>query len=160
MRGGFLPPGMLCLALGLALAFVPLRLAVQCALLLVVAAVGVWTLAPPASLIEAVFIGCWVSVIATAATTYLPRPLPRLVAYGVSLNAGLWAGAVVAVAGVGRDLVLALPLVVVFVLGRQMVTRGWSIALKVVASWLIAVATLAAMLPLTPTPGYVPDHME
>jgi hypothetical protein len=35
------------------------------------------------------------------------------------------------------------------------------IALRVVASWLIAVAMLGALLQLLPvTPGYVPDHME
>jgi hypothetical protein len=35
------------------------------------------------------------------------------------------------------------------------------IALRVVASWLIAVAMLGAMLQFLPvTPGYMPDHME
>lgn len=35
------------------------------------------------------------------------------------------------------------------------------IALRIVASWLIAVAMLGAMLHFLPvTPGYLPDHME
>jgi hypothetical protein len=35
------------------------------------------------------------------------------------------------------------------------------IALRIVASWLIAVAMLGAMLHFLPvTPGYMPDHME
>jgi hypothetical protein len=39
--------------------------------------------------------------------------------------------------------------------------RRLLIALRVVASWLIAVAMLGAMLQLVPvTPGYMPDHME
>lgn len=151
---------MLFLALGLALAFVPPRLAVRCALVAAVAAVVVWVLAPPAELIEIVFVGCWASVIATAAATYLPRPLRPGLADVVAANAGGWAGAVAAVAGRGQDLALALPLVLVFVIGRLLVLRGWSVPIKVVASWLIAIATLAAMLPLIPTPGYVPDHMD
>jgi len=41
------------------------------------------------------------------------------------------------------------------------VDRRVLIALRVVASWLIAVALLGAMLQLIPvTPGYMPDHME
>ena len=42
----------------------------------------------------------------------------------------------------------------------MIVSRGWGIAVKVVASWLAAVAILATMLSLVPTPGYMPDHME
>ena len=39
--------------------------------------------------------------------------------------------------------------------------KGWSIANRVVASWLHAIATLNATLPLLPvTPGYLPDHLE
>ncbi|MFL6600938.1 MAG: hypothetical protein ACJ8R9_06360 [Steroidobacteraceae bacterium] len=35
------------------------------------------------------------------------------------------------------------------------------IALRVLASWLIAVAMLGALLQFLPvTPGYIPDHME
>jgi len=41
------------------------------------------------------------------------------------------------------------------------VDRRVLIALRVVASWLIAVAMLGAMLQFIPvTPGYMPDHME
>jgi hypothetical protein len=35
------------------------------------------------------------------------------------------------------------------------------LALRVIASWLIAVAMLGALLQFLPvTPGYLPDHME
>jgi len=41
------------------------------------------------------------------------------------------------------------------------VDRRVLIAVRVVASWLIAVALLGAMLQFIPvTPGYLPDHME
>ena len=51
-------------------------------------------------------------------------------------------------------------MVLLFAVGRPIVLRGWSIGLKVLASWLAAVAILATMVSLTPTPGYKPDHME
>jgi hypothetical protein len=45
--------------------------------------------------------------------------------------------------------------------GAWLAAHPARIALKVAASWLIAVSVLAAAIPLTtPTPGYVQDHME
>jgi hypothetical protein len=39
--------------------------------------------------------------------------------------------------------------------------RGLRLAVKVVVSWLIAIALLNAVLRLLPvTPGYLPDHVE
>jgi hypothetical protein len=41
------------------------------------------------------------------------------------------------------------------------VRRHDSIPVKVVSSWVIAIAVLAITLQLLPvTPGYLPDHME
>jgi hypothetical protein len=64
------------------------------------------------------------------------------------------------VAGDVRALGISLPFVLVLIPGSVVVARGWEIGVKVLASWLTAVAILATMLSLTPTPGYVPDHME
>ncbi len=160
MRGGVFPPAMLCLALGLAFAFVPRRTALTAGLVCVAVALAVWSLLPKASPIEPVFLGCWASVIVTAASTYLPKAIPAFAGYALGANAGLWVGAIVAVAATQRDLFAALPFVLVCAIGWPIVARGWGVAIKVGASWLIAIATLSAMLPLTPTPGYVPDHME
>ena len=42
-----------------------------------------------------------------------------------------------------------------------MKSRGIALVLKVIASWLIAIAVLAALLHILPvTPGYLPDHLE
>jgi hypothetical protein len=47
------------------------------------------------------------------------------------------------------------------VAGRVVGDRRVAIALRVVASWLIAVAVLGVALQLLPViPGYVPDHLE
>ena len=160
MRGGFLPPAILCAALGIALSFVPLRRAVLAAIMLAVVALFVWALAPPAQWIEPIFVGCWLSVMANAWLVHRPDQLPPALFPAAAVNAGLWVGSVTAVAGKGSDLAIALPCVLVFVIGRPIVLNGWAIGLKVLASWLTAVAILATMVALTPTPGYKPDHME
>lgn len=160
MRGGFLPPAILCAALGLALAFVPLRKALTYAAIMCAVALGAWLLRPPMTWIEPIYIGCWLSVIACAMLAYRPQVTPAGL-FGVAAgNVGVWAGAVTAVSGQGRDLAIALPCALLFLPGRLIVERGWGIGLKVVSSWLTAVAILATMVSLTPTPGYVPDHME
>lgn len=160
MRGGFLPPAILCAALGIALAFIPIRRAALAALLLAAVAIFTWWLNPPARLIEPIFVGCWLSVIGNALLVHRPDRLPRNAFLVAAANAGIWTGAVTAVSGQSHDLSIALPLVLLFVPGHAIVTRGWSIGLKVLASWLTAVAILATMVSLTPTPGYKPDHME
>jgi hypothetical protein len=79
----------------------------------------------------------------------------------LAINAGLWAGLVIAVAGAPLDLAKALPWVLICLPAALIVEGRFQIAVKVVASWLIAVSFLAAALPATtPTPGYVGDHME
>lgn len=55
----------------------------------------------------------------------------------------------------------ALPFVVVALPATWSVKAGKSLPLKVLSSWLIAVAILASFLQFLPvTPGYLPDHME
>jgi hypothetical protein len=52
-------------------------------------------------------------------------------------------------------------LVLAFLPATWIVDRRVLTALRVVASWLIAVAMLGALLQFLPvTPGYMPDHME
>ncbi len=160
LRGGFLPPAILCAAFGIALAFIPLRRAAIAAALLVVVALMVWSAGPPARFIEPIFVGCWLSVIATTILVHRPHQVPPALFLAAAANAGLWVGAVTSVAGRGRDLVVALPCVLLFAPGRAIMLKGWGIGLKVLASWLTAVAILATMVALTPTPGYKPDHME
>lgn len=160
MRGGFLPPAILIAAFGLALAFIPLRrAAIAAALMLLVALATFWS-SPPVRWIEPIFVGCWLSVIASAGLVHRPLKLPPALFLAAAANVGLWAGAATAVAGYARDLAIALPCVLLFVVGHAIVARGWGIGLKVLASWLTAVAILATMVSLTPTPGYKPDHME
>lgn len=160
MRGGALPPGLLCAALAFALAFAPRKVLAPCLVILVVSAVAVSFVSIPAAWLEAVFLGCWASVVLTSAAVHLPNGPGARVAAALALNAGIWAGAVIAVAGHRSDLLKALPFSLLVLPSAWLVATKRGIAVKVVASWLIAVSLLAAALPLVPTPGYKPDHME
>lgn len=161
MRGGPLPPALLFAALGLALAFSPRRarawaLIVLCGILVVASQVMV-----PDRWLEAVFLGCWVSVAVTAAAVHLPRGLGRAGAVALSVNAGIWGSAVVALSGTPLDLAKAAPCALLVWPASWLVARRASIAVKVASSWLIAIAMLAAVLPfLSVTPGYMPDHLD
>jgi hypothetical protein len=161
MRGGALPPALLASALGFALAFAPRRAIAP-------AVVGFGVLAaiasqqrPDPAWADAIFYACWGSVIVTALSIHLPKGVHFWVAQGFAVNAGVWAGLVIAVAGAPLDLAKSLPFVLICLPAVWLIGRRFQIAIKVVASWLIAVSLLAAALPATtPTPGYAGDHME
>lgn len=160
MRGGLLPPALLAAALGMALAFAPRRVRWPSFGLFAVVALAVRSARPPAAWEETVFLALWASAVATALFVHLPRGVPAPLALVAGANGGAWAGAATAIQGTPRDLGLACLFVVLFLPAAWLDTRRLGIAVKVAASWVVAVAVLAAMLPLTPTPGYKPDHME
>jgi hypothetical protein len=148
-------------ALGLALAFAPRRAQLGgIAIVLVTLAALSFVTLPPRGL-EVAFLGCWVSTAITAAAVHLPRGAGVWGALTMSLNAGIWAAAVVALAGSPSDLVAAAPCILLVVPASWLVAKRASIAVKVASSWLIAIAMLAGALPYLPvTPGYLPDHLE
>lgn len=155
-----LPPAMLCAALAFALAAAPLRLQVAALAVLALVAVAASRVSIPAAWHDGVFTATWATVAVLALAVHrrdASRPVPAI---GLAIVAGLAAGAVVAVSATLADLGVALmAALLVFPAGWLVRHRG-GIAVKVAASWLVAVAMLAAALPLVPTPGYVPDHME
>jgi hypothetical protein len=161
MRAAVVPAALLFAALGLALAFVT-RGARTSSLLALVATLGVFMFVPtPQVWLERVFLGCWLAVVATAAAVHLGHGLGLFAALVLSVDAGAWASAVTSVSGSHLDLLKALPCLLIVVPASWVVGRRGSIPVKVVSSWLIAVAVLAISLQLLPvTPGYLPDHME
>ena len=160
MRGGALPPALLSAALGLALAYAPPRARYAGVLALWIAAplVALVALAPHWE--ETVFLACWAGVVLAAASVHLPRGLSPAAGVALALAMAVLAGAVTAVAGSGPALLIALPWVLVTIPAAWLIAHGRGIAVKIVSSWLIAIALLSAALPLTPTPGYEPDHLE
>jgi hypothetical protein len=160
MRLGVVPAALLFAALGLALAFAS-RGARASSLLALVATLGVFTFLPaPQAWLEGVFLGCWIAVIATAASVHF-RGLGLFAALVLSVDAGIWASAVISLSGSRFDLLKALPCLLIVLPASWVVRRHDSVPVKVVSSWVIAVAVLAITLQLLPvTPGYLPDHME
>jgi hypothetical protein len=161
VRGGALPPALLLAALGLSLGCAE-RGSIARGLLALIAGMGIATLLPLSrDGLEGIFLGCWVSVVATAASVYLVRGPNAWIALALSLNAGIWTSAVVHLAGRPLDLIKALPCILILFPVAWLVRRNTPIPIRVVSSWIIAIATLAAVLQLLPvTPGYLPDHLE
>jgi hypothetical protein len=115
----------------------------------------------PQAWMEGVFFAFWVSVIVTAASVHLGRELKPWTAVALSLNAAAWASAVVSLSGSKLDLLKALPCVLIVLPATWVVSRHASISVKVISSWIVAIAILAATLQFLPvTPGYLPDHLE
>lgn len=161
MRTAALPAALLVAALGFALSFAPPR-ALRIALPTFAAlCIGACLVRTPLAWQDTIFLACWTSVIATAALVHLPRGVGAPLAIGAAANAGLWSGLLIATAGEPIDLLKVIPVTLICIPGAWLAARWGRIALKVAASWLVAVALLAAAIPLTtPTPGYVQDHME
>ena len=161
MTGGALQPTLLFLALGLALTFSPRTAWPACVLALLASVTVFALLLIPKHWLEGISLCTWTSVVATAGTVYFAPGIHFRAALGLSINAGLWAGAGAAVAGSTRDLMTALPAMLIAVPASAVAARYSSLPIKVASSWIIAVALLAATLHLLPvTPGYLPDHLD
>lgn len=159
MRDTVLPVALLAASLGLALSFTdekPARNAGVAALLLaILVAVIPFGFVPETFAFSMI---C-VSVIALAGSVHLARMQTPTLLFMLACNAGVWAGTVTHVSGNSEGL-MALALVLLFIPGQMLVRRGWGVGIKVVCSWLIAIAALEIGLLFVPTPGYAPDHME
>ena len=160
MRGGVVPPALLFAALACALAFAPRGQRWPALIAAVVAAFAAAQLPLPGKWVEGIFLGLWASIVVTAALVHFPRRLRGAAPLVLGINAGLWAGATIAIAGTLLDLAKAVPWLALVVPGAWLAGTARGVAVKVVSSWLIAIAVLAAVLPIVPTPGYAPNHME
>lgn len=159
MRDSLLPAALLVMALALSLSLTGRRTARESTALLLAAAL-LTALMPPILSENIVFISAGLSTILAAGGVYLrqlrqPWPI-RLIA----VNSGLWAGTLLSLAPLEPGSLLILTLGLFYLPGRFIRRRWGTIAFKIAASWLIAIALLSLGLNLVPTPGYVPDHME
>lgn len=160
MNGGIVPSLLLCATIGLLLSYASLRGAWLGFAGLVAISVLVALLGLPTGLMTAIFAGLWLTIILTAALTYLPRGKAARWASLLAAFGGIWVGGLASVSGRKSDLVLVLPVTLLWVAGRWIVARGHGLFIKIIASWMIAIASLSLFVSLTPTPGYTPDHME
>ena len=160
MNGGILPLLLMGATLGLALSLLDPRAALACVAAWAAAALLLSFVPIPAVGGQIAFAGLWLSVIATAALLYLPATLSPRWMVAVAANGGAWAGAVVALGEPRLGLIPAIMLCLLFIPGRWAAEHGLAIGTKIVASWMIAIASLSLFVSQMPTPGYVKDHME
>ena len=123
MRGGVVPPALLFLALGLALAFTPRRAWAPSLLALLATLGAVAFVRVPQTWREGVFFACWVSVIITAASVHLGRGLKTWAAVALSINTAVWASAVVSLSGTRLDLLKALTCVLILLPAARVVSN-------------------------------------
>jgi hypothetical protein len=159
MNGGLVPLLLISLTVGLMLGACASRSIAVAAAGLVFAAVASFVL-PLLFSVQTVFIGLWLSVIVTALSVYLPGPVRCRASVPLAINAGAWAGACAAQTASATGLAIGLLPVLAAVPAYWLVRRKFDIAVKVVASWMIAISALSMFVSLMPTPGYKPDHME
>lgn len=152
---------LLCAAFGVALAFAPARVRWVCFAWVAVFAVAGFALPLPRTSIGVVFLCGWLSVIGCAASVHLRGGLSPRLARLLAADAGFWSGAMIAFEGRWFDLPAAWLCLLTLMPAALAVRWRVPIAAKVMSSWLIAIAVLAATLPYLPvTPGYLPDHLE
>lgn len=120
-------------------------------------AVSISCVSMPIARSEPAHFSSWIAVVACGASVHLAAPGPR-VAFALAIAAGAGAGLITHDA----TTLAMLPLVAaVALLASRVIARYVPLATKVVCSWLIAVALLAATLQTLPvTPGYLPDHLD
>ncbi|MGI8931800.1 MAG: hypothetical protein ACR2FK_05420 [Sphingomicrobium sp.] len=160
MNGGILPLLILCATVGLTLSRTTRRVAWIAIAGLAASGLPMSLVPLPVASTGAVFAGLWLSVIAAAVLTYVPRRLTDRWALAVAINGGAWAGALASLSDMRLGLAAALMLGLIFIPGQWIASRSIDFAVKVAASWMIAIASLAMLVSFVPTPGYKPDHMQ
>lgn len=160
MNAGFLPLALLSAALGLAMGKTAFRLAAMAIAVLLGTALLAYTVLPADGWGIAAMLALWISTAITAGLAYLPRGIDGIWALLASANAGLWIGVVAHGAGGGAGIFSAVLFALLFLPAAWLLKKELGAAVKIAASWIVAVSILAGMVAITPVPGYAPDHME
>lgn len=159
MNGGIAPFLLIAVTMALMLGLVPGRLALSGAAAFGSAAL-LGFMGPTLLPLTIVFAGLFGSLIVIAILTYIPAARWRHLVIPMSINAGLWLGACAAMTSTSGGLAIGLLPLLLYFLVDWIAQRKFLILIKVVASWMIAIASLSLFVSLVPTPGYKPDHME
>ena len=159
MNGGLVPLMLLSATIGLMLAFVSMRSAWLALAVFAIAAFLGWAV-PLGLSPQLIFSALWVSAIMAAILVYVPLARSWLAVLPLCVNAGYWLGACAALSGNFAVLALGFLPALIVIPAKWLSQRKFDIVIKVVASWMIAIASLSLFVSLIPTPGYKPDHME
>lgn len=159
MNGGIVPLLLLSATLGLMLGFAPRRTAIAGLAAFSLAALGAFVAAIDIAP-DIILAGLWLTIITMAAAIYFPVAHWARATLPLSVNAGVWAGLHAGLSASHAQAALGLVPALVALSAAWLVRRQFAIVIKVAASWMIAIASLALFVSLMPTPGYKPDHME
>jgi len=159
VNAGLVPLLLLSATVGLMLAFVAIRRAAMAHIAFAAAALLAFFVSFGLSP-SAIFTGLWLSMIAAAILVFLPVARWSFAVIPLCLNAGFWLGAGADLSGNRAALLIGILPLFISIPARWLARGKFNIAVKVVASWMIAIASLSLFVSLIPTPGYKPDHME
>lgn len=159
MNGGIVPLLLLGFTIGLMLVRTPMRPALLALAGFAVAALATFLLRLPIAP-GAIISGLWVVMIAAGITLFLPpRPI-AITTLPLALAGGFFLGNWTLLGGDISGLMLAVALAALCLPAQSFGANRFDIVLRVVASWMIAIAALSLFVSLIATPGYEPDHMD
>lgn len=160
MRDGALPAIALCLMLGMMLAYARPRSVLAAIVVLGLSALGASAIVFPLEWQAYVVIACWCGTMLFAMAIYLARSIPVLGAILAAATAGAMTGALTGEIGRPGVLASALPCVLVCLPAGWLVRRRHAIVLKVLTSWIVAVAVLSTGLTIAAGVNAGADHLE
>ena len=160
MRDGALPAIALCLIFGMMLAYVAPRTALAASLLAAAVAVVESAIVIPVEWRSAIVIGCWSATMLFAISVYAARPLPAWAAGCSAVIAGLLVGLITDQIGRPGVLAIALPCLLIQFPARWLVSVRRAIFLKVLTSWIVAVALLSIGLTVSAGVNSGSDHLD
>lgn len=159
MNGGIAPFLLLAGTIGLLLGLAPWRRALAGGVVFVGAAL-LGFMVHAHMMLGVVFTGLFLSMILVAVLVYYPARLWAMWVVPISINCGLWLGTCAALTSTSTGLALGLLATLLAIPVHWIARQKFVILIKVVASWMIAIASLSLFVSLMPTPGYKLDHME
>jgi len=160
MRDGSLPAVLLCLAFGMAICRQRVRDIAAAIVILVVVAIAASALVFPDALAAPTAIAAAALTVLVVFAVYSGRAFHPALAAGLGVAAGALIGALTSFAGQASLLLFALPATLVAFPAAWLAHTGRAIALKVIASWILAVSLLSIGLTFAQGVSAGSDHLD
>jgi hypothetical protein len=160
MRDGALPAVLLCLAFGMAICRQRVRDIAAAIVILVVVAIMASALVFPDALAAPTAIAAAALTVLVVFAVYSGRAFHPALAAGLGVAAGALIGALTSFAGQASLLLFALPATLVAFPAAWLAHTGRAIALKVMASWILAVSLLSIGLTFAQGVSAGSDHLD